>query len=198
MHAVLVSHLVGPTGHVYAFEPNAALVPALTHTVNAMENGTLYAVALSDRTGEAQLFVTTEDHRMTSLTYWTEGRFIANPVLCKLNTLDILVEVEKLPLPNFIKCDVEGAELDVFRGALKTLDRVDAPLILFEANVYTARGFGHSISAALDFLAGLTQPEYHFFQADSKTHRMEELEEPDPVHSNILAVPRLHLGRLAG
>jgi FkbM family methyltransferase len=59
--------------------------------------------------------------------------------MCEERRLDDLTTANCIPRPDFIKCDVEGAELKVFQGASKTLDCVDAPIILFEANVHTAR-----------------------------------------------------------
>lgn len=65
--------------------------------------------------------------------------------------------------PHFIKCDVEGAELLVSRGARGVLARADAPIVLFEVNRHTAEGFGVPTPAAKDFLAGLPLPRCRFF-----------------------------------
>ena len=62
MHTALFSSLVGSAGHVYAFEPNPNLQPGLLRTIGGMKNGTFFPVALSDQAGQAQLFVTEEDH----------------------------------------------------------------------------------------------------------------------------------------
>jgi hypothetical protein len=37
-----------------------------------------------------------------------------------------------------MKVDVEGAELLVFRGVRATLDRKDAPILVYESNVFAA------------------------------------------------------------
>lgn len=52
---------------------------------------------------------------------------------------------------DLVKIDVEGAELDVFRGAPKTLEADDAPVLLFELNGRCAE-FGHSPSEVCDHL----------------------------------------------
>lgn len=44
-------------------------------------------------------------------------------------TLDWLIDNQ--PRPNLIKCDVEGAEVEVFRGQLKTLKEI-RPVIMCE------------------------------------------------------------------
>ena len=111
---------------------------------------------------------------------------------CEMIPLDRLAETRGLPAPNFIKCDVEGAELNVFQGAIKLLNRINAPVIMFEANVHTAKGFGRSISASRDFLAGLSEPGYHFFTSEDQ--KLVKVEEWNPVHGNVIAVPCALLG----
>ncbi len=66
-----------------------------------------------------------------------------------------MVEAGELPVPHFIKCDVEGAELSVFKGAIKTLDRTDAPVLLFELNTKAAAAFGSTTSEYFDLLRSL-------------------------------------------
>lgn len=52
-------------------------------------------------------------------------------VQCKLIMLDEFVNKNKISKINFIKCDVEGAELFVFQGGEKTIERYK-PIILSE------------------------------------------------------------------
>lgn len=76
--------------------------------------------------------------------------------------MDDLVTSGTIPVPDFIKCDVEGAEFMVFKGARKTLDQIGAPTILYEAGAGPARGFGFQAADAADYLASLPQPGYRF------------------------------------
>jgi FkbM family methyltransferase len=188
LHSSLLSRLVGETGHVYMFEPNPALSGQLEKTAAHMGNGTLFTAALSNEEGDATLFVAEGDNSLSSLANWTAGRFETTAVKCTRTSLDRLVEVNRLPVPNFIKCDVEGAELDVFEGAKHLLNRVDAPILLFEANIHNSAGFGRSVWSAKKYLEELEAPKYAFFEAadGSGVRRLTQL---NPVHSNILAVP---------
>jgi hypothetical protein len=106
---------------------------------------------------------------------------------CEQRRLDDLVADGVIPQPDFIKCDVEGAELLVFRGARALLDRTDAPIVLFEVNRHTAEGFGVPTPAAKDFLAGLPHPRYRFFALRS-TGELPPIETALPG-GNVLAVP---------
>jgi len=195
-HAALLSQLVGERGRVCAFEPNDQLFPSLTRTLAELPNATLYKHALSDEERDATLFVP-EDVSMASLADWTGEQGSTRQLKCRMRRLDDLVERGEAPAPDFVKCDVEGAELSVFRGARRTLSREDAPVVLFEVNERAARGFGQEKSAALDFLAGLGAPRYEFFEV-REGGRLEAVERVEADFANVLAVPRTRRSRLAG
>jgi hypothetical protein len=121
---------------------------------------------------------------MSGLSNWTEN---SRKIICQTNTLDELL-AEENRIPDFIKCDIEGAELLCFRGANKTLDREQAPILLFEANE-AAQALGFEISDAFNFLKNLTKPNYSFFEIhpDGALHKIDSLRYQ---RSNILAVPQ--------
>lgn len=193
LHSILLSRLVGPKGKLCTFEPNAELLHALEFTIEQLGNATLYPIALSNKDAESQLFIPPDD-TVASLADWT----IASPkfnqdgpshvIACVERRLDDLIEAGLLPQPDFIKCDVEGAELRVFEGGRRTLSQVDAPIVLFEANECASRGFGVGVSAAKDFLTTLKEPRYRFFEVHAGG-KLAELQEVNPSFSNILAVP---------
>ena len=184
----LFSHLVGASGKVYAFEPNPEVLLTLRRTVEELDNVVLYPFALSNESRKAKLVIP-GDPSMASLSDWFDGAHgHTHTVECELRRLDDLVEADALPLPNFIKCDVEGAELSVFKGAEKCLNRVDAPYMLFEALAGSAHSFGENASGAIDFLLGLEKPRYHCFKlgAGGKLTAVKTLDVP---YANLVAVP---------
>ena len=188
LHSILLSRLIGPQGRLFAFEPNPELIPALKRTISELGNATLEELALSDKNSESLLFVPPDDS-MGSLADWTKDAEVGNShtVSCREYRIDDLIEKGRLPQPNFIKCDVEGAELLVFRGARQTLERPDAPLIMFEINKPASSAFGFAATAAVDFLAVLKNPNYRFFDVISGL----SLQPTDMNDSfrNVLAVP---------
>jgi FkbM family methyltransferase len=188
VYTTLFSHLVGTEGKVYAFEPNTEVLPALRRTVEELGNVVLYPFALSNESRKAVLVVP-GDPSMASLSDWFDGAYgKTHTVDCEMRRMDDLVEDGTLPLPDFIKCDVEGAEVLVFKGGEKSLNRRDAPIILFEGHADSAHSFGENASGAIDFLLGLEQPRYHCFRlgAGGKLTAIKELDVP---YANLLVVP---------
>lgn len=191
LHTVLLSKLVGPKGRLCVFEPNRELLPQLSLTVKGLSNASLYPFALSNKAEVATLFVP-EDAAMGSLANWTSGRDDVgetHTINCEVRRVDDLIDSGTIPQPDLIKCDVEGAELMVFQGGCKALNRADAPIIMFEANVYNARGFGLTVEDAKNYLASLALPNFNFFEIQEGGSLMR-IEKHHPIHSNILAVPR--------
>lgn len=157
-YTLLLSELVGEKGKVFAFEPNSELLPSLKMTINSLANIELFSIALSDKEGAVNLFVP-EDASMASLSDWTHG--IAgnvHKVACVMKRLDDLIEEGIVSFPQFIKCDVEGAELSIFKGAPKILNRTDAPVILSENNALAAESFNANTADYFDFLESLESP----------------------------------------
>lgn len=187
-YTLLLSKLVGEKGKVFAFEPNPELLPSLRKTVQTLANVELCEIALSDREGKVNLFVP-EDASMASLSDWTEG--IAgnvHTVACEMRRLDDLVEAQKLPVPQFIKCDVEGAELSIFKGGINTLNRVDAPVILFEVNSLAAKSFNAKTNDYFEWLESLNHSKYEFFEVSAKG--IKKLISREIEFTNVIAVPK--------
>jgi FkbM family methyltransferase len=151
---------VGPAGRVYGFEPQPALHAYLRRTVSerGWTNVEVLPFALSDRQGSAGIHVPEgETSPGASLEPRTGGRTVP----CTLETLDhVLVDASRL---SFIKCDVEGHELAVFRGARRILSN-QAPALLFECE---ARHLStHGMQDVFAFLQGLGY-EGWFFAGDA-------------------------------
>ena len=194
IHSVLLSSLVGAEGRLFMFEPNEELLPALRRTAAGLANAALFPVALTERSGASTLFVPL-NHQMGSLA--PDGGAQTRELSCEHRSLDELVGAGDVPRPDFIKCDVEGGELSVFRGGARTLNRRDAPVVLYEVNVWGARNFGAGVADATDFLAGLDEPRYSFFRV-AAGGALERVERVDADYANVLAVPQSKLSRWPG
>jgi FkbM family methyltransferase len=133
-----------PKGHVYAFEGSPETTLALQETVKAndLPNVDAYNVIVGRSTQAVKFFdmpdvrssghyVPAEAQReVTSL--WQDT---SQMILSHTKSVDDLVEELRIPKVDFIKIDVEGAELDVMAGAEKTLSRWH-PMLIMEFNSY--------------------------------------------------------------
>lgn len=195
IYTTLMSGLVGRNGVVHAFEPNRMVIPSLRRTAEALGNVVLHEVALSDEDGAQKLFVPNTDGSMTSLVNWTESSLNDIEVIgCTSAKLDRWIRDTSTPRPDFIKCDVEGAEYKVMIGGMETLNQVNAPVIVFEVNPNAAVSFGHGPDACLQLLKSFHRSEYRFFQVVNRDFRavndFENLLFNPYGFTNVVAVPR--------
>jgi FkbM family methyltransferase len=198
LHTVLLSSLAGEIGTVHAFEANALRIPGLARTLSRLPNAVLHPVGLGDRAGVTALFVP-EDQTMASLADFTQGRVgRVTRVDADIRRLDDIMAAERIPVPAFIKCDVEGAEYHVFQGAVAALDRPDAPIILYEADALSAPAFGLDVTSATALLKSLARPRYQVYwvQPGGTLRPIDLPREAD--HFNLLAVPEQLRERLTG
>ena len=119
---------------VVAFEPQRALAQYLTAACqrSGLRNVTVENLALSNQTGELNLFVPGDSHSPGA----SLEASIADKTDCRKETVSVttldLYAAEKLGGPvRVIKIDVEGHELAVVQGALDLIRR-DKPLLVIE------------------------------------------------------------------
>lgn len=156
-YTLLSSVIVGETGHIFAFEPLPRNLDLLQKhlTLNKLENVTVLPLAIADRVGTAQ-FEQGPRH--------TWGRIGDHgDINVKISTLDFLLELQQVKIPDFIKIDVEGAEVDVLRGG-ENLLRSYSPVIILETHgeeLYTEcvsllKQYGYEVH---DFVAATQERE---------------------------------------
>jgi FkbM family methyltransferase len=141
---------VGKNGKVFAYEPQPKLARYLESICSVMrwQNVKICDCALSDVTGTAQLHVPGEaDSPGASLETMSGLAAAGHHYECRTDTLDRQFASERRV--SCLKIDVEGHELNVFRGAKKILAR-DAPLLLFECESRHLRS--HSMADVFNFL----------------------------------------------
>lgn len=120
-------------GLVVAVEPYVPNYKLLVYNIDSNKIKNVLGVnsALSDCAGTAKLYIDTQsvghtiDRKKTRVSYMSK-RYAE----CSTQTLDELVDRLKLPKVDFIKINVEGSELNVLKGAVRTLERNNSFLVI--------------------------------------------------------------------
>ncbi len=119
--SLLAARAVGTSGRVLCFEPEAQNVHWIRKSVelNQYNNVTVFEMALGDRDEDAQLYLGAKSGWHSLLSSQPHGS--GEVVTVKKRALDsVLAETDQQRV-DVIKIDVEGAELEVLKGAESTL-----------------------------------------------------------------------------
>lgn len=154
-YAVLFASLVTDSGRVVTFEPDASS-RALLHE-NLSLNGFQSRVqvedlALFDSAGTRPFFSKGNGDANAALINAHAGA--GNDVrerLVKTESLDDYLDSRQLRCPNWIKLDTEGAEIDILRGARKTLKA--GAKVACELHPYAWPEFGTTFQELLDIVS---------------------------------------------
>ncbi|MEZ6143642.1 MAG: FkbM family methyltransferase [Zavarzinella sp.] len=170
IYTTRAASLVGATGKVVAIEPSEREFQRLTENIqkNQFSQVSPFAVALSNQEGEATLLISQENHSghntlagsFSYVTTHSDGLQVV-----PLKRLDDLLPTAGVGKVDFIKIDVEGAELSAFQGGRAVLER-DHPVILFEATAQHLGKMGVTTDQLFGFLAELG---YRFLRFDPTT-----------------------------
>ena len=120
-----------PSVMVHAFEPIPKTFSFLERNLklNQVENVVAYRLGLSNEAKDLTFYFFAQGSGNASSVNLSERRD-AELVTCHVERLDDFVNEKKLRV-NFIKCDIEGAEIFAFQGAIEILCR-DKPIVFTE------------------------------------------------------------------
>jgi FkbM family methyltransferase len=152
---VIAARLVGPGGSVYAFEPvpeNAAYIQ-LNVDLNRFRNVTVVRKAVSSSPGQGQLWLA-EYAGGGALTTAAVPPDATQLIDVDLVSIDDLVFQQKWRPPAVVKIDVEGAEIEVLQGMLRTLREI-RPVVLYEIDDEWLAGFQRKYQACESLLTEL-------------------------------------------
>lgn len=129
--AMLLSELVGANGHVHAFEPNPEVAAFARHNLAGYHHATLHACALGETTGRTVFHLPPlADSAFGSL--GDAGTVKTRPHEIMIARLDDVLPPGAAPV-TLIKCDAEGYETAILRGAGRHL--ASCPALILETGM---------------------------------------------------------------
>jgi FkbM family methyltransferase len=174
LYSIFYSKLVGEQGQVYAFEPGKDTYSMLQENLklNNCRNVLTYNFALSNK--ESKVELVSFGHKDLKLPSGDSFKYIkeitpdnigADRIIMDAFRLDDLEEFNTISKIDFIKIDVEGAELLVLQGSINTILK-HKPIIIFELSGEWTNRFNYKPYQLLVFLNefGYEMEEYDFQQ----------------------------------
>jgi FkbM family methyltransferase len=188
LYTLLASKRVGRKGRVISFEPSPRERKALRLNllINLRRNVEVRNMALGGQAGEENLFVVQGNQTGCNSLRPPIVSSGTSPVRVRVVRLDDWLAERKIEGIDFIKIDVEGAELETLKGSVQLLERRPRPIILVEVQDIRTRPWGYRAKEIIEFLQ---ERGFNWFRAmpDGAVADAEmEVTSPD---GNFIAIP---------
>lgn len=160
-----LSKLVGTSGKVLSFEPtgHAFEVLKIVKSKLQLKNVELYKIALSDKKGRMEIKTPVDNSGIPNigLSSFTINESKTIKEMVDVDRLDSVLNISKVePMKiSFVKCDVEGSELFVLKGA-ENLLKTAKPVLLLEVDEEHIRAAGYTVEHLFEFLENLGYAPY--------------------------------------
>jgi FkbM family methyltransferase len=188
LYSLLASRCVGHTGKVIAFEPSPRERERLERhlRLNRAENVKIQPCALGRDSGVAELYLVANGQ---------DGCNSLRPPAVSEPTSKLHVPVRRLDEElqqlgvadvDFIKLDVEGAELGALQGAAAIFSGRSRPAILAEVQDTRTEPWGYAAREIIRFLA---RKEYRWFGLDAEGNLFPISTEEERYDANLVALP---------
>lgn len=164
-----------PSATVYAFEPIPETFQKLSGNIalNKFNNIHAYNLAFSEKEQVLKFYYSPQQTVASSSRNITENQDIIE-LTCDSMGIDDFVSEKNINKLDFIKCDVEGAELFIYQGAKKTIEKFK-PIICTEMLRKWAAKFDYHPN---DIIALFAQLGYScFFVEKQKLVEIKEIDE---------------------
>lgn len=194
-YTLLASLRVGPRGRVVAFEPSPRERRLLWQhlRLNRCRNVSVESFALGSQPTEAELFLVEGRETGCNSLRPPSVNELTRAIRVPVQTLDNFLRQGGIGHVDFIKMDVEGAELEVLRGATELLNGRERPVILCEVQGIRTLPWGY---AAEEIVVFLRQFGFTWFRPLLDGNLEPISSEQGALDGNFVAVPEDKLNLL--
>ena len=190
-YTTLLSRLCSD-GEIHAFEPMPDIFSELEQTrklAGEPKNIQLNNLALGDENRLIDLYRFTEMSSGFS-SFSAEGKDNFQTFSVPMMTLDSYLTGKKINDVNFVKLDIEGAELMFLRGATTLFEQATPPILMAEMALATTKSFGYLPNDLIEFIR--QHADYNFYALNEFDGTLREIDgfAPDEIGANVLGVPK--------
>ena len=156
-YSLMFANLIGKNSksRIYSFEPIPEVFKELNLNIklNHFKNIKTFNCALGSKNSNVKLGVPYFNF-IGSSGATSEFLNFSKKINCRIHTIDTIVKLNKIKNIDFLKADIEGGELNLLKGAEKTL-QLHKPKIFIEiVDIHCSR-FGHTQRDVIKFLINL-------------------------------------------
>ena len=180
------------TGEVHAFEPMPPVFASLQKNwkiAGEPKNVFLNNLALGNETKEVNLyrFTNLPDGYSSLSNEMDKKNSKSFPV--QMTSLNSYLKERKINEVNFVKLDIEGAELMFLEGATNLFLQKTPPIFMVEMALGTTENFGYLPNDLIEFIR--QHADYNFYalnDTDFSLHKMDGFA-PEDIGAHVLCVP---------
>ena len=192
----IASKFVGNKGIVYAVEPVPDHYKILRSNIylNNLKNITTFNLALGNRNAVENIYIKKDNNRGADSLIYTHNS-IKTDLKIKVTTIDYLIEHQKINVPNVIKIDVEGFELNILKGTSKLLKSSEAPILIIEYNTFIPQSSGKT-NDIYNFISTINNYSIYKFHIQKRRLYKIYKEEELPKFCNLFCFLDSHINKL--
>lgn len=188
LYTLLASRRVGRSGRVLAFEPSPRECRRLERHLrfNGCSNVRVVPCALGEEPGEADLYLVEGCQDWCNSLRPPAVEEPVRTVRVQVRRLDDALSEIGVSKADFVKLDVEGAELAVLHGAMRLLHTNSRPAILAEVQDIRTMPWGYAAREILQFLVRM---DYRWFVIAAKGALLPIACNEETYDANLVALP---------
>lgn len=191
-YSTLFQETCGADGAVHSFEPVPQTFAELEKNValnGSSPNVFLNNFGLGDEEKESEIYLFDKlPSGHASLA--PRKNETAKVIPIKIKTLDSYLIEREIKQVDFVKVDVEGAEMMFLRGAKKLFEQRKPPIIFMEMALATSKEFDYKPNDLIVFIKN--QAAYDFYALDEMKETLIRIEgfSDEQIGANVLCIPR--------